>query len=406
MTRLRTTQIIAMSFGSAATALAVGPYPLEAPRLVNVSELGQQQGCDVAMAPDGRSRVVWESPDDGDVYTRSFTSGNAAGTEMRLNTTLPNSQLGPRVAFNSSSDWTAQWMSNAQVSASGWDLIARGTTSNGSILGTEKLATWSSSWNVISHATARTDDDRTLVVWATNNNLLLYAQRFDASQDYEGTPFVVSTEPLDSSLAQIEATSLGGNEVIVTWRAIADGVPTLYFRRVFEDGNLGPETVVTTNAGYPVIGADDRGGFWIAYRATNGEIRLQRYEPDGFPHGAPTCINCGTFQFMAFPGDLAASRDGGVIVVWRAETQAAERYVVAREYDRLGLPVGDAFLVAQVPLADAQPRIAISDSTFEVCWTGSDSNGNGVLKRRYARASISADGFESGDTTYWSAQSP
>jgi hypothetical protein len=406
MTLLRTTHILAMSFASAATALAVGPYPLEAPLLVNVSELGQQQRCDVAMAPDGRSRVVWEWPDEGDVFTRSFTAGNAPGAEMRINTTLPSSQLGPRVAFNSSSDWTAQWMSNAQVSASGWDLIARGTTGNGSILGTEKLATWSSGWNVISHATARTNDDRTLVVWSTNNNLLVFAQRFDASQNYDGTPFAVSTEPLDSSLPQIEAAALGENEVVVTWRAIADGVPTLYVRRIFEDGNLGPETVITTNAGYPVIGADDRGGFWVAYRASNAEIRLQRYEPDGFPNGAPTCINCGSFQFLAFPGDLAASRDGGVVAVWRAESQTAEKYVVAREYDRLGLPVGDAFVVAQVTPDDSQPRIAISDSTFEVCWTGSDSNGNGVLKRRYARASISADGFESGDTTYWSAESP
>lgn len=406
MTARRIPTVIALSLCAPALAWAIGPYPHEAQRLVNSSQTGQQQRCDVALAPDGRSRVVWQWPDEGDVFMRSFTVGNTAGAETRLNTTLPNAQLGPRIAFNSSGDWTAQWSSDAQVSASGWDLISRGTTTNGGILGNEKLATWSSGWNVISQAVARTDDDRTLAVWATNNNLLVYAQRLDAMHDYVGFPFVLSTSPISISLSDLEATPLAGNEVIVSWAAIDDGVTTLYFRRVFDDESVGPETVIATGAAFPLIAADAGGGFWAVYRTSNAAILLQRYEPDGFPRGVPTCVNCGSFQFVAFPADLAVARDGGVVVVWRAESPEAERFVVAREYDRRGVPVGDAFVVAEVSAQDSGPRVGISDTTFEVCWTGSDSSGDGVLKRRYDRVSISADGFESGDTTYWSAATP
>jgi hypothetical protein len=217
----------AASLGIYAQRFDAGGNPLGIEFKVNTFVVGDQDTPDVAMNPEGRFLIVWESFGQdaalaSGIYAQRFDAdGNPAGGEFRVNTHTADSQDDPKVAMDGEGNFVVVWESNLQ---------------DGSVDG-------------------------------------VYAQRFDRDGTPLGIEFRVNTHTPESQDTPDVVMDRDGNFIIAWESTLQDGsVSGVYARRYDRDGNPGGgefriNTVSDDDQGAPTLAMAPHGQWVIAWES-------------------------------------------------------------------------------------------------------------------------------------------
>ena len=154
--------------------------------------------------------------------------------------------------------------------------------------------------------------------------------------------------------------------------------------------------------GRPRVAAHSGGDFVIVWDSDGNpgtalDIRGQRFSDAGDRLGDELPINAFTAGNQQWP-DVAATADGGFIVVWMSADQDGSNYgIFGRRYDSAGAAVGGEFQVNSYTTSRQSYPVVAADPAggFVVAWNSyaQGGPGNGVFFRRFdgAGAPLSGD---------------
>lgn len=203
--------------------------------------------------------------------------------------------------------------------------------------------------------------------------------------------FQVSTEVTDDKARPSVASDAAGNFVAVwTSKDVFRSDTVILARRYDAQGKpLGDVFQVSTRPGdqsNAVVASDGDGNFVVAWAGLDGSttrILARCYDRHGIPLGDEIEVhaqNRGTFLAVA----RAASSD--FFVVW-TDSDSSDTGIFARPYDPFGLPRSDAFQVNTEESGFQHSPAVAADATgnFAVVWEGMDEDLQGIFARRYDR---------------------
>lgn len=252
----------------------------------------------VGSAATGGFLVVWSSPDGagtGVFAQRYDSSGTAAGTEFRVNTTTSGDEENGAVAVDGMGNFIVAWQSYN-------DIFAQRYQPDGTALGGEITV----------------DNDPAMTVLA------------------DDTPDV--------------AADAAGNFVVVWSNVLSDGFNGILARRYDNTGSpIGTEFLVNTFTpdiqARPRVAMKSTGEFvvvWQSYAQDGSKDGVfgQRYDNTGAAQGTEFQVNLATLERQWRP-DVAFDSSGGFVVVWHEEPSPLRSAgITARRYDSSGTPMG------------------------------------------------------------------
>lgn len=390
----------AVAMGGAAAAQE--PLPLTGELQVNTFTTGAQDLPRARMADDGIHVVIWRSQNqDGDlggIRFRKFPGdGSAPFVESGLNQATAGDQQRPGLGMNGDGDWVGVWESEAP----GQGIRARRTGGNGTTIGDEAGASQSTSGGTQFPAASRGADDGFVVVWQ------LSAESFFRAFAANGTPLTddESVDPDPAETLAPDVASLAGGGFVVTYTSLEADAGDVFAQRYDAQGlAVGARIPVPeTNSEeekFGVVAALPDGGFVVAWEVDLFGVRWRRFAADGSPVGGEVPLGSGA---NANQTSVAVAPGGGLVVA------VTDGEVRAREYDRLGRPVGDLFQVnTTTDGLQSRPSVGVGADRFVIAWQSQNFDGSefGIARRLYRFRSIFADDFETGDTGGWSAVAP
>ncbi len=263
---------------------------------VNTTTAGNQQSPAVAMAPDGRFLVSWQSDgQDGSswgVYGQAFQSGGtAAGGEFRVNVTTAGAQHSPAVAFLASAAapdrfeviWQSQGQDASGAGAAG--VFARAFDGSGNALSGE----------VAVNVTATGAQGHPRIASDPSGN------------------FVVAWESL-----------AGAGSAVTARRFTATGTPL--------SGELAVDATAIGSQRNPAVTADVMGNFVVAWESLGQDgsgtaVLAQQFDNREQPQGGKVQLNTTT------PGDqglaAVAASSGEILATWQSVTPSGDGAVVS-----------------------------------------------------------------------------
>jgi hypothetical protein len=165
------------------------------------------------------------------------------------------------------------------------------------------------------------------------------------------------------------------------------------------------------------------GGFVVTWESEGSggtdtdswSVQAQRFASDGTAVASEFQVNTYTTAAQRDPS-LAVDPEGNFVAVWSTIDIMGPtlRWAIqARQYTSAGTALGPEFQVNSYTTGSQRaPSVAMgADGRFIVVWqsrgsAGTDTDGTSVQGQRYASTLIFADGFESADTSVWSATVP
>ncbi|MCP4657363.1 MAG: hypothetical protein GY856_18280 [bacterium] len=211
--------------------------------------------------------------------------------------------------------------------------------------------------------------------------------------------FRISTEVTDDDARPSVASDAAGNFVTVwTSKDVYLSDTVILARRYDDQGKpLGDVFQVSTRPGDhsdAVVASDGDGNFVVAWAGRDGSpvrILARCYDRHGIPLGEE--IEVAVRDFGTSEGVAVARAAGGdFVVVWTGR-DSSDTGIFARRYDPFGLPRGDAFQVNTGESGYQYSVAVVADATgIVVVWTGTDEDRQGIFARRYDR-----DGQPQGD---------
>jgi hypothetical protein len=286
---------------------------------VNATTAYDDQAPEVAMAPDGRFLVVWQSngPSGWSVLARAFQAGGtAAGNEIAVNVTATGARHSPAVAYLPASAaepserfeivWQAEGQDGSGTGASG--IVGRAFDGAGNALSGE-LAINVPATGAHSHPRIASDPSGNFVVaWEglTAGRSVVLARRFNAA-----------------------GTALSGQLMV-------DPSPT------------GPEHD-------PVVAANAVGDFVVVWDAlgqdgSGGAVLVQPFDNRNQPQGGKLQLNTTTAGDQAFAG-AGLSAGGSLLMAWQSQTAAADAMVITARAAALPL---EFYTVAPCRMVDTR----------------------------------------------------
>ena len=374
---------------------------------VNEYTDGYQSFPSVAMAPDGRLVVVWQSMmQDGDtngIYAQVYdASGNPVGGEFRVNSHTIGSQNHPRVAMAPDGRFMVVWSSGAQDSDGSTGIYAQMYSANGTPDGTEFSVNTYVNNTQDAPDVAAGPDGSFIVVWESwgqdGEGYGIYGQRYGSDGSPVGSEFQVNTSS-DSNQQYPRVTVGGDGRFVVVWQGYDQYTSSydIYGQRYSSDGSpVGGEFRVNTQTDqwqqHPVVAAGSDSSFVVVWEshAQDGSadgIYGQRYSSDGSPVGSEFRVNTYTQGSQSVPS-VAMAPDGRFVVVWTSEDQDGDSYGnFAQRFDAQGNLEGSEFQV-NVYTNNEQwyPDVVMgSDGRFVVVWTSVEQDGSygGIFAQRY-----------------------
>jgi hypothetical protein len=376
--------------------------------LVNTATGYQEQASATAMAPDGRSVVVWQSQNqDGSghwgIYAQRFTaSGVAAGGEFRVNSWNLDDQLAPAVAMASDGSFVVTWQSHNQ-DGNGWGVYAQRYDANGNPLGSEFRVNTFTNNDQMAPSVAAASDGSFVIAWQSNGQdgkgWGVYAQRYDSNGNALGGEFRVNTWTQDDQAAPSVAIA-ADDSFVVTWQSHnqeSGGHWGIFAQRYSATGAaVGGEFRVNTwsqdDTISPKVAVAGVGTFVITWQS-HGEdgagwgVYAQRYDANGNALGSEFRVNTCTQDDQMAP-DIAMSADGNFVIAWESHNQDGNGWgIYAQRYDEVGVAQGHEFLVNTTTTNDQMaPSVAkAADGSFFITWQSNNqsSKGWGIFGQRY-----------------------
>jgi hypothetical protein len=358
-----------------------GLAPLTDEFQVNVYTTGRQRDSTLAELSDGRILVVWSSfgSDGGDVDDYSIqgrfylASGQPAGDQFQVNAYTTSAQYLPSVAATPDGGFVVLYSS-------------RGSFGD--------------------------DPDESI-----------QARIFDAAGAPLGPEFQVNTNTTELLFYSGDVEVAPDGTLLAVWEASSRRIKT----RAFDPAGvpLGDEVRIDPLPGgfwriTPDLALDARGdGFVVVWEQYEdgpqydplGRIATRRVSTEGQPLGDRFLIGFEEDEINRGPR-IDADPDGGFAVAWgHWNLDPGETSDILIQFvDDFGAPTHAPFVVNQfTPGFQLSPTPVVSATDFRVVWSSGQSPGDpdGTSVRAVVGArGIFADGFESGDTSAWSATVP
>jgi len=229
------------SFGVFAQRFDASGQPQGSEFRVNSFTLSHQRGPSVAMKADGDFVIVWESNDqdgsDSGIFAQRFDPfGNPQGSEFQVNSFTSNSQFKPSVAIDSDGDFVVAWSSDDQ-DGNGFGIFAQRFDPFGNPQGLEFQAnTFTGSFQNEPSVAIDSDGDF-VVVWHGDNqdgsDYGVFAQRFDPSGNPQGSELQVNSFISGDQYAASVAIDADG-DFVVAWKSPQDGSSFGVFAQRFD----------------------------------------------------------------------------------------------------------------------------------------------------------------------------
>jgi len=275
-----------------------------------------------------------------------------------------------------------------------------------------------------SNPIARTSDGGFVIVWSGDDQdgdkLGVFAQRFAADGTPQGGEFQVNETTAKDQLRP--SVSVAADDTLVfVWESVAqDGSQSGVFGRRFAmDGTplSGEFLVNATTAGKQELPAlvHLADGTFVAVWGGQGTgdnrgVFGRQFAADGTPLTVEFRVNSTITAKQKQPA-VAATTDGGFVVVWSSWGSKDASDVFARRFDAACSPVGDEFQVNTFTQSHQQDATVVAgpQGDFLVLWQSrhNDGSGRGVFARRYdGQGQPAGDEFQVNTSTEGQQQDP
>jgi len=307
---------------------------------VNLTTQGNQTEPAVGMDRRGRFAVVWHGPgpEAEDIFLRLFQpTGDASTNELLVNAGTSGRQLYPSVAVGGVGTLVVAWESRVTTGGSERATVrAQRFDPNGLRLGGAIVAD-TSTYDGRYPDVAMDGTGRFALVWMRDrSNHPIVVRLFDADGVARTDPFEVNTASISSvTRPAIAMNSLG--YFVVAW----DGHPTraseddIYIRTYDPNGQPQGEPFVvnTIRAGvqqWPRVGMNEANEFVVVWEHDTGEpnateVAARYFDPNGVPAGAQFQLNTYTLDKQRYP-DVAMAADGSYLAAWESDSQDGSDY--------------------------------------------------------------------------------
>ncbi len=414
---------------------------------VNSYTTGNQYAPAVASDASGNFVVVWQSDssngtdsDSTSVHGRRYASSGAPiGDEFQINSYTTRSQSHPAVASDATGNFVVVWRSYKGYGDDDWSVQGQRYHSSGAKDGAEFQVNSYTTSKQQNPAVASDATGNFVVVWRSygsggndDDGYSVQGQRYGSDGLEIGAEFQVNSFTTNGQDATAVASDANGNFVVV-WRSYGSSGTdssslSIQGQRYGSDGlEIGGEFQVnsyTTNFQIsPAVASDATGNFvvvWQSYKDSVGDdssswsVQGQRYGSDGLEIGGEFQVNSYTTSSQWYPA-VASDSNGNFVVVWKSKgsngTDSNGDSIQGQRYASSGTKVGGEFQVNSYTTSTQEYPAIASDATgnFVVAWSsdgsnGTDSDNYSVQGQRYD--ALFRDGFESNDTSRWSATSP
>lgn len=213
---------------------------------VNTYTEDDQDSADIAMTPDGRFVVVWESSNqdgswDGVYAQRYNAAGIAQGTEFRVNTNTEDDQDTPTVAVDSFGNFAVAFSQYTEVDDdedySGFDVYVRRYNYAGTDLGDEFRVNTTTVEDQDYASVGMDKLGNILVTWSSygqdGSGWGIYGQQYSFMGANLGTEFRVSTTTSgDQRESSVVISGIG--RALVTWAGNGPGDSSGMFGQMYE----------------------------------------------------------------------------------------------------------------------------------------------------------------------------
>ncbi len=244
----------------------------------------------------------------------------------------------------------------------------------------------------------------------------IFGRRYEADGSPLGDEFQVNTYTTGGQIGPTVAWT-GADSFVVMWASPQDGDDRgMFGRRLDAEGNPdGDEfqinTYTTHDQGGSAIAADGSGRFVVAWASLlqDGDrsgIFGQRFAGPGIPLGDEFQVNTSTLNYQLRP-TVGMNAAGDFLVAWD-DSPFVDPDVFGQAFDPVGRPQGGEFQI-NATKAYAQGKAAVAwtgTKEFVVVWASRNASmAYTIVGQRYS-LEVFSDGFESGDTSAWSATIP
>jgi hypothetical protein len=301
------------------------------------------------------------------------------GSEIHINSHIPDDQQQVRVAMGPGGQSVAVWMSYSQVADGTGELFGQLLDATGALVGGEfQISNIAAvSFPRVHFDVAMADDGSFVVVWsAYSASNAVYARRYDASGAAQGAQITVSNDSDQWTDHEVSVAMHGDGAfaVLFDWESgfTVGGRLQAYSAEGIEL-TVEAEWVSDLRRTYELdLAALSGGGYVSCWRAfdTDTEVFCRLADSFGVASSNEIPINTTTDGTQDYP-QIAALSDGGFVVVWRTWGFDVDDFVGVRMFDSNGDPTTDE-LVATDATSDfvEDPAVAAGDSGFLVVWHG------------------------------------
>jgi len=333
---------------------------------VNTYSTDDQTNAAVAMAPDGRFVVIWESDpgnvvcaDDGDCQAGEFCNVNlrcdgsgqdggrsgiygrlydAAGSsvtgEFLVNTYTPLAQADAVVAMDHQGGFMVAWEAQNQPAGFENDVYAQIFDSTASPVGGEFRVNTTLASGQRDPAIGYAGNGNFIVAWESGSNVdsdgrAVAAQRLDAAGIPVGTEFLVNTYEIGDQINPVVTTSRVANGMFaIIWESIAgqDGDGRGVFGQRFDGSGVPMGTEFQANSQTTgdqekaSVAMDGDGSLLVGWQGPDVNekgVYVQAYDASGAAAGAEIQVNTETHNKQV-DVSLATDGAGAHVAVWES----------------------------------------------------------------------------------------
>jgi hypothetical protein len=299
---------------------------------VNTHAMSEKFSGKVATLEDGGFVVSWASGDqDGDglgVFGQRYdASGNAVGSEFQINTNTIDDQYDHNIVALKDGGFTVTWSSEGQ-DGSGSGIYGQRYDASGNAVGSEARINTYTNGDQFGSTIIALDDGGFVVTWSSDgqdgNDFGIFAKRYDINGNVVGNEIQVNTTTSGAQLIS-SITALNNGDMVVAWSSDGqdgDGFG-IFGQRYDVNGNaIGSEFQINSTTAddqiYPTVKALSDGGYFVVWTSfsseTTSDIYGQRYDANGDKVGTELKINTDTLGEALNISSFIELSDGGLIV--------------------------------------------------------------------------------------------